>query len=589
MAMSDILRPLKKKLKSSKFASFDTETFSSDNNFYLVGIMHDNKYECFYDIDKFYNYIRTRLKGYVIVATNLSFDLTSIFFNSKYWNEFEILSNSGFMLQAENKKLDIVFRDTLNYHKASVKQLGKIINSPKSEAPNFLGQKPKNPLEEYELREYNKQDCFVTLKFMEWFQNQINSLGGQVKMTLASTSMDIWKRNYNNMIICKEDYMLKKHNIEVNIREKLFKAYYGGRTEVLKRGFAEDLNYYDFNSLYPSVMLDTLPLPNSVQYFKNGALNEILNREGVSHIKISNDTDELPLLPFRQDGKLTFPKGVFSGWYSHIELREAINNGYTILKVYETISYSLQFSPFHRYVIDLYSKRKKAKLKNDSSQLIYKLLMNSLYGKFGERKHMKIKYFDLMHMSKKDIINLQNEHYDKNVSISDSGKGYYTEEETCNSSHVLPIIPIYITAKARIKLWRIARLHDPYYMDTDSIVTKSVLASSKELGELELEHHIDTGIFIKPKMYYFKDGNEEVVKLKGVPHVNLDQFKEVLRGETIKYNKFVKLKEGIRRNLKINSIIEIEKNINLEDNKRLWLKKFDLILEESEPLMVVEQ
>ncbi len=121
MAMSDILRPLKKKLKSSKFTSFDTETFSSDNNFYLVGIMHDNKYECFYDIDKFYNYIRTRLKGYVIVATNLSFDLTSIFFNSKYWNEFEILSNSGFYVcKPENKKLDIGFLEILlNYHKAS--------------------------------------------------------------------------------------------------------------------------------------------------------------------------------------------------------------------------------------------------------------------------------------------------------------------------------------------------------------------------------------------------------------------------------------------------------------------------------------
>ena len=489
------------------------------------------------------------------------------------------------MLMAENETLGIKFIDTLSYHKASLEELGKIINCPKSNKPSFLGEVPKNPIEEKELRDYNEQDCLISLSFLEWFQNQINNLGGELKITIASCSIDIWKRKYNNMVICKEDYILKKRGIDVNIKDKIFKAYYGGRTEVLKRGYVENLYYYDFNSLYPSVMLNELPLPNSVQYFKSGSLAEIMNREGVSHVKVINDTNELPLLPYR-DGKLIFPKGEFKGWYTHIELRTALKHGYTVLKVYETISYSLMITPFARFVDDMFNKRKQAKKKADSSQLIFKLIMNALYGKFGERRHNKTVHFDLSKMDKIETEKLQNEHFENNVSINSSGKGYYTEEEECTSNHVLPIWPVYVTALARIKLWEKARLLDPYYMDTDSIITKELLPSSKELGELELEYHIDRGIFIKPKMYYFKDGDKEIVRLKGVPRINIEQFKKILAGESVRYTKFVKLKEGIRRNINVNSMIEIEKHINLEDNKRIWNQQFSINLVSSTPLVV---
>ena len=551
----------------------------------MCGLYYDNKYYSFYDIESFYNHCK-RLKGYLIVATNLGFDLTSAFFDTHHWTEFDIVSNGGFMLMGYNRLLDIKFIDTLNWHKASVKELGDILNLPKFKAPLFLGQKPQTPIEEKELRDYNKRDCEVSYFFSLWFQEQINLLGGELKITIASTSLDLWKRKYNHKVLVKEDEVLRKRGLTINLKDKIFNAYYGGRTETLQRGFFENLNYYDFNSLYPSVMVNALPLPNSVQYHKEGDYKQIFKREGVSDVTIQQITDELPLLPFRQNGKLLFPSGQFRGWYSHVELREAVNNGYVITKTHETISYSLTFKPFSLYVNDLYAKRTQAKKNGSTEQLIYKILMNSLYGKFGERKHNVVEHFDILNMSKDILSKMKDKYFDKIMNINDDGKGYFTREEECTSSHVFPILPVYITALARIKLWRVARTVDVVYMDTDSIVTPDLLPHSKELGALDLEHHLDKAIFVKPKMYYFEENKIKTVKMKGVPRASYEQFEDVLNYKPVEYIKFTKLKESIRRNFKVNSILNMIKHLDLEDTKRVWSKPFSLEKQKSEAIQI---
>ena len=578
--MSNILRKLKRKITKKKIASFDVETKNKDNDFYMVGLYHDDNFEVFYDIDRFYDYIKRFLKGYWIVATNLNFDFTSCFQHSKYWNEFTIISNGGFMLMCESKKLGVRFIDTLNYHKASVKQLGDIVGRPKLAHPKFLGlREPQDIFEEKELIEYNRRDCEISYLFLLWFQDVVNKLGGDLKITIASTSLDVWRRKFNKHTLLKENYIMKQRKLDVDIQEKIFKAYYGGRTETVKRGYFKDLEYYDFNSLYPSVMINDLPDPSSVQYHKDGDIKHITTREGVSRVTVEHFSDELPLLPFR-DERLIFPSGTFTGWYSHVELREAIANGYIIHNVHETISYTRKINLFSDFINTLYSMRTEAKKNNSSEQLIYKLIMNSTYGKFGERYHHQIKYFDLKNDDIKD-----DEIPEKcdNLILNDDGTGYYTEKKTCESAHVFPIIPVYITALARIKLWRKARLLDPVYMDTDSIVTSQKLSSSKKLGELDHEHHIDEGIFVRPKLYYFRDGDKDIVKAKGIPHCTKSQFYDILNKRDIYYDKFVKLKEGVKRGLKVNSIIKITKSIDIDDNKRIWSDRFNLSPEKSKP------
>ena len=574
-----------------KFAGFDVETYGNDNKFLMCGLYFDNKYLSFYDQEEFYYFLKTAMKGYTLVATNLAFDLTATFLNTKHWDEFVSISNGGMMLSSKNKKLKIQFMDTLSWHKASVKQLGEIVGIPKLEHPTFLGQKPKNEEETNILNEYNKADCEISCKFAEWFQDTIISLGGKLKITIASTSLDVWRRNFQTQVLIKEDEVIRKQGkiSKERLKDKIFKAYYGGRTEVLQRGTFKNLNYYDFNSLYPSVMLGNLPLPNSVSYLPKGSLTSIFNREGVSEVTIEYDGDELPLLPYRQDGKLLFPKGIMRGYWTHVELRTAIKFGYKLHEVHETIEYSMSFMPFNDYISKLYAMRLKAKKNKSSEQIIYKLLMNSLYGKFGEKMHKVTFDFDFNTISEEELKTLKEEHYDKDIKVNDDGKAYFTFDEECNSAHIFPILPTYITALGRIKLWDVARKHNPVYMDTDSIITEDTLPFSNKIGELDCEYRVDNGIFIKPKMYMFTDGEKEIVKLKGVPRITREKMLEVLKGNSVSYTKFVKLKEGIRRNIAVNSMIQIKKNIDLEDSKRIWDKPFSIFeKQKSIPIIIGE-
>ena len=45
-----------------------------------------------------------------------------------------------------------------------------------------------------ELEKYNIRDSYISFKFMEFLQNNFNKLGVNVKYTVASTSMSLFKK-----------------------------------------------------------------------------------------------------------------------------------------------------------------------------------------------------------------------------------------------------------------------------------------------------------------------------------------------------------------------------------------------------------
>ena len=100
--------------------------------------------------------------------------------------------------------------------------------------------------------------------------------------------------------------------------------------------------------------------------------------------------------------------------------------------------------------------------------------------------------------------------------------------------------------------------------------TDKEVIDSKILGELKLEKIVKKGIIIKPKLYILDDE----LKAKGIPipknpKDKLRVINKILRREEIFYQKFTKIKEGINRNIKVNSIQIVSKHLELEDNKRV--------------------
>jgi hypothetical protein len=93
-----------------------------------------------------------------------------------------------------------------------------------------------------------------------------------------------------------------------------FQSYYGGRTEVFCRGKIEDYNYYDFNSLYPSVMMNKFPDPNTFRRNTRNIIDYIKNYDGCSKVDIFAPKNiKYHLLPYRTNNKVVFPHGDMTG------------------------------------------------------------------------------------------------------------------------------------------------------------------------------------------------------------------------------------------------------------------------------------
>lgn len=79
-----------------------------------------------------------------------------------------------------------------------------------------------------------------------------------------------------------------------------------------------------------------------------------------------------------------------------------------------------------------------------------------------------------------------------------------------------------------------------YYSDTDSCLMKYKLpdhfVSSSVIGMMKLEYVIKEGYIIAPKLYAFKDDNNNIImKAKGVKkgHLTFDDFKSLSNGNDV--------------------------------------------------------
>jgi len=349
-------------------------------------------------------------------------------------------------------------------------------------------------------------------------------------------------------------------------------------------------------------MIKEYPDPNSARYKAYGDLNLIKEFEGITRVKLYCPYMKYPLLPMRINGKLIFPTGYISGVYTNVELRKALSLGYEIREIGETLYYKKTFYPFKEFVYDMYKKRNELKALNDPNEIIYKLIMNSLYGKFASKSLSETIFFNKEHLSNEGIDAVR---INPNVVMKDDNNGMIINKRVCDEAYVLPILSSYTTAYARLVLYDYLVKYEGLYCDTDSLVTEQTIPESTALGKMKLEYPIIEGVIVKPKMYYLKirdkKGEEkDIIKLKGVPkkilykgeeiQINKEVFKAILEGETITYTKFTKLKEGVRRGISPNSLMDVEKFIRLIDNKREWLSSFDHTkLGDSKPLYIKEE
>lgn len=586
------MQPLKpKRHKEFNLYGFDVETYGQKSKFYCCSIYSDDFQRTYYSKAKFKKDMKTlnRFRESTIVATNLGFDYHAVFnrkddvninwmrrgsdfINAKTYikdgkfHKYRKEKNKDGKRFIKDKKYKLEFIDTYNFVMSSVEELGKVIKIKKLKTPDFIGEKPKTKTEKEYMEKYNMRDSEISYKFTKYLFSEFRKLNTEPKFTIASTAMNCFRKNY-----LKETY----YQPETEDLIDMFKAYYGGRVEAFKRGKIENQYLYDINSLYPYVMQKEYPNPNFQRFRKHGKIDYIKQFEGISEVEVSIDKIDVPLLPLRLD-KVMFPIGRFSAWYSHVELRKALELGYVITKIKKQYYFKEKCRPFFDFVNDMYAARQKYK-KGTIMNLTVKLIMNSLYGKFGQKFLDKSEWQPCNH-TQEQLREL------KGFVIKN---GYiYTKQDRKPSCFCIPIWAIYTTAYGRLELYKYLTSYDVTYCDTDSIITKNMLVSSDALGSMKLEREIKEGVIVKPKFYRL-DGN---AKIKGIGMKLLRKdFEQILCKKTVKYDKFVKFAESQRRNLVPNEIIEIEKELSLEDDKRIWEGEFSHeSMQFSSPLTVRE-
>jgi hypothetical protein len=545
--------------------------------------------ERFYSKEELINFFKTkRFENSYIGATNLSFDFFGLLMNTKEIMEFTFvmrgsdlifaktyIKNKEFNKRYSNGSRALYFLDTLNYVKASVDDLGKILGIPKlkESVATIIGKRPTTPEQWERLRVYNMRDAEISQKVIKFFFESFNKLGANPKKTIASTSMSLFKNRF-----LKKTYYT--HSKESLLHQ--FEAYYGGNTHAYSRGLIENYKYYDFNSLYPSVMCNIYPDPNTKCETRKNTLRYIEDYEGISKVDLSVEYLKYPLLPYRADMKLIFPYGSFTGSYSHVELRKAIELGYTIKKVHHTTYFKENIYPFIDFVKELYELRKNYKRNDNPMELVVKLLMNSLYGKFGQKFINRDNWLPFNHTK---------EELDKLDYFERIGQFIRIKKESeTPAAFCFPIWALYTTAYARLKLHDYILKSEPVYVDTDSLITKKELPTGDGLGELKLETNITKGLIVKPKFYSIAGDFKDANRIKGIGiKLTPKMFYEFITNPKITYKKFMKFKESIRRNLMVNEIVDITKEMSLEDDKRLWEEKFDASsLQESKALEIIE-
>ncbi len=373
------------------------------------------------------------------------------------------------------------------------------------------------------LRQYNELDCVILWNAISAFEMQLHELGGELQLTLASSAMNLFRRKY-----LSRDIQTSEH---VNACARA--SYTSSRVEPFWRR-CDNAKYYDFNSSFPYAM--THPCPAE---FKGA--RSTLPREGSIYLakcKVTVPETYLPPLPYRHEGRVYFPTGTWDTWFTGIDLELLQDAGGRIERVEEALTFE-PFDDLAQYALDLYAKRGKAG-SGTLESIVYKLLLNSLYGKFAETSEK-----DELKINPRVTGCPHDPEHPNGECVRMLFPNVFIVTNIVDVPHCHVPIATWITAIARRHLYRLLdRCSVKYYCDTDSVITPDTLATSGELGGLKLEYEIREGIFEAPKLYAMRGEDDEWnVKAKGFRRLTYEQFVGLQKGEEVEIERMARIRE----------------------------------------------
>lgn len=498
----------------------------------LVGVFDGERYRSYHSVEDFLNSELTgknRGKWFYAHAGGLAdfqFLLHNLLHRKGYRIEASFSGSSAIIVHVIYGKNSWHFVDSYWLLKDKLRNIGKWIGVSKGnteESEEFY-----RDASYAVLREYNEVDCYILFKGIQIFEDTLIELGGQLKMTQASCAMELFRRRFLKSPINTDD------RINIQTRE----AYFASRVEVLNRT-CKDAYYYDVNSSFPYAM--TFPIPGDTIGTYAGRMPE--HGMYIAEVDVEVPDSMLPPLPIRMAGRLFFPQGKWTGWYSNIDIELLQSHGGKISKVHQSIAFEPR-NDCSEYATTLYDIRAKSQ---GFMRIACKYLLNSLYGKFAESD---IKSSLMVNPEVPDRENWK-----------ELFPGAWIAERQVPIPHMHVPISVHITAIARRTLYDyMGHSSETHYCDTDGFSTTTPYESFDGiLGKLKLEKTIRNGRFYLAKTYALDGiddkgnelnaGSDQGVKAKGFSRMNLEKFERLVEGKEVEYTRMARIKEVLRGGL----------------------------------------
>ena len=457
----------------------------------------------------------------------------------------------------------------------------------------------------------------------------------------VKTVKSIWECQWKKLVEENEEVKRTVNALETVEPLVPREAFFGGRTGAVAlyhhAGPGEQIHYMDVTSLYPWVnktqeyplghpdIYTRVPVEDFEQYF------------GLAKVDILPPPDLFhPVVPFRCGGKLTFPlcgqcvreqqqvpmlersplcdhspeQRMLRGTWCTSEINEAKRMGYELKKVHEVWHFKESarglFAEYvntwlkikteasgwpakykteeeRRRFIEQFEAKEGIPLnydsikKNPGLKATAKLMLNSFWGKFGQRENLpQVEQCttpqELYNITEDDTNVVQ----ELRFCSEDILEVVYRnkEEAVVPSNKTNVFIAAFTTCHARLKLYSyLEKLGDRVlYYDTDSVIYRwkeglPRIEAGDYLGEMKDEvegDHIEEFVSGGAKNYGYRTARGKVeCKVRGFT-LNV-RGKSVLNYDTMKKLVFKEIKEGQRSQLEVTNPSHFKRNTKLKD------------------------
>lgn len=387
---------------------------------------------------------------------------------------FSYRTDTRFLATVSNGEKSFEFYDLQNWMSGTLPELASWVGRDSRMDNRFA---PGN-----ERSRFDAADTLETLaqcydKYQEWSLSA--GLEGFGK-TISGQAFAAFTRTpaARQIIRAKEERIISKERA----------AFYGGFCFAHKEGSFNSHPYYllDANGLYSSIERDeNLPcrFVSSKIRPSVGAVSKLDTIGG--GIVLARVKPQAGYLPRWNDHRLCWTNEEMEVWLAWPEFKYHEMHG-GIIRVKEILAYTT--APIFRDIITPWiaaaetAKREGRKY----DKRLYKMLGNSLYGKFGQRLGESVIY--PMEKDEPDGVEFMLHYGTDKVSRIEKwcGSKMVSTDKTVADNH-FPAIPAFVTSYARVKLFNWCQLinwDNVYYNDTDSIIVNSA-GYDRISGELD--------------------------------------------------------------------------------------------------------